>query len=102
MTRGFDESYIKTLIHYREYVIKFKICAANDIEMFKLSKYISILENPPAKYFLGTRVKHNCSTTHEYGVVDDYDYTVNQYQIVYDNGSTVGLIPEKDLSIINE
>ena len=115
MTRGYDESYIKTLKYFRDYVKQFKIWAANDIEIFKLSKYITVLENPPVKFSIGTRVQHtrhgfksNSSSlipdniTYEYGVVDDYDYTVNQYQLLYDNGSTVGWIPEKDLSIINE
>lgn len=79
---------------------------------YNLVKLLSLLRNPPTAFPIGSRICHtricfedNSSSlnadkvVHEYGIVDDYDYTVNQYQLVYDNGSTVGWIPEKYLNI---
>lgn len=110
---GFDQNYIKILVGFYNYIKNHKLHICEHIEVYKLAKLISVVRNPPKAFPIGSRVCHtrrgykDCSLcftpdniTYEYGIVDDYDYTVNQYQLKYDNGSTVGWIQEKDLKQI--
>ena len=109
---GFDQNYIKILVGFYNYIKNYKLHICEHNEMYKLAKLISVVRNPPKAFPIGSRVRHtrhrykDCSScftpdTYEYGIVDDYDYTVNQYQLKYDNGSTVGWIQEKELKKID-
>ena len=111
---GVDQNYVKILVGFHNYIKNHKPHICEHMELYKLAKLISVVKNPPKAFPIGSRVCHirrgfkDCSPcftpdniTYEHGIVDDYDYTVNQYQLKYDNGNTVGWIPEKDLKQID-
>ena len=109
----FDQNYIKILTGFYHYIKKHKVHLCEHLELYKLAKLIVVVRNPPKQFPIGMRVRHTRrgfkdyslglspnNVTYEDGIIDDYDYTVNQYQVKYDNGSIVGWIPEKDLKQI--
>lgn len=103
---GFDINYIKILVGFYNYIKNFKMYIAEHIEMYNLAKYIYLLKHQPSKFPLGSIVQYNKSTNSccmsninntVNGIVDDYDYVLNQYQIKCDN-DVIGWIPEKYLT----
>tara|TARA_B110000977_G_scaffold186915_1_gene253429 strand:+ start:3011 stop:3478 length:468 start_codon:yes stop_codon:yes gene_type:complete len=109
-TGGLDKNYIKIVVTFYDYIKHNKVYISEHMQMCNLAKFISILKNQPKKFPIGASVVHirrgfcDRSTslvpnniTYQNGIIDDYDYTVNQYQLKYDDGSIVGWIQETDL-----
>jgi hypothetical protein len=112
MKYGFDTNYKSNVSQFVKYVSDFKPIASKCDSFYKLKLHISLMNNLPRTFPLGSYVKHtrigfqSNSTSispdnifYEYGIIDDYDYSVNQYQIKTDCGKTVGWIPENRLSV---
>lgn len=108
---GISTYYLLSIRAFLNYVKEFKNYAADSCEWYELQKLYNLANNMPTKFTLGSRVKHirRCGyvpntedelTYSKDAIVDDYDYTVNQYQLKYDNGSIVGWVPESDINKI--
>ena len=109
---GLDDTYIRVVDDFASYIKKYKPESYDDSSLYFLYKLKVVLKNPPKKFPIGCRVVHKrqCfennslklkphKTIYIDATIDDYDYTVNQYQVKYDDGSLVGWIEESNLQV---
>lgn len=112
-SRGIDHEYLSIVSKFIDYIKNYKIYISDHIELYKLKKYLSVAKNPPKTFPIGSYVKHTRigyknnsqslipdNVMYDYGHIDDYDHSVNQYQIKYNNGRIVGWIEEKNIEIV--
>jgi hypothetical protein len=98
--QSISSKYINVVIGFYNYVKNNKIHIAQCTELYTLARLISILKHPPVKYPIGSSVLHTVSLSkYTAGIIDDYDYTLNLYQLKYNSGRIEAWIPETEIQM---
>lgn len=90
-----NEEYIEIVKQLLQYIKNYKPYVHNSLEYYNLLQLVTVLEHPPSKFPIGTRVYATVDKI--YGIVDDYDYKLNTYMIRCNNNTTHGWLKENDL-----